>query len=745
MEKPVYLDYNATTPVDPEVAEAMRPYFNDLFGNPSSTHFYGTDARKAVEEARRQVAALVNCFPDEIIFTSGGTEANNLAIKGFCLENRNKGNHIITTAIEHPAVTEVCRFLETEGFTVTWLGVDKYGMADLSDVEKAITPKTILISVMHANNETGTIQPVEEIGRIAGKKGIVFHSDAAQSAGKIAIDVRKTGTGLLSLAGHKFYAPKGVGALYIRRGIKLRKLMHGADHEQNLRAGTENVAQIAGLGKAAEIAKRDLEASSVHMLRMREKLWSLISPELPEVKLNGHPALRLPNTLNISFPNLEANTLLDEMTGLAASAGAACHGGQTDISPVIEAMDVSPEYAMGTIRFSTGKFTTEEEIEKAARIITDSVKRFWGTETAEPVVSHFRGPARLTRFTRGLGCACKISPQYLEKILKDMPAPFDKNILVSSSTSDDAAVYRISDTLAVVQTVDFFTPVVDDPRDFGAIAAANALSDIYAMGASPLFALNIVAFPSHRLPMDVLREILRGASDKCSEAGISILGGHSVEDTEPKFGMVVTGTVHPERVITNSGAKPGDVLVLTKPLGTGIIATAMKRGIAGEAAARKAIEVMSSLNAGAALAMERFPVNACTDITGFGLIGHLKEMVKASGVTVMIDADRVPLIEGAIGLAVAGAIPGGTRNNLDYVSDITEWPENITEIMKLVLCDAQTSGGLLISLPGNQGEDLISQLSREHHINATIIGEVTGSGKGNIKVNLNCPNITDIS
>ena len=257
----IYLDYNATTPIDPVVADAMRPYLVGFFGNPSSIHTEGVRAKEAVETARKRVAEMLNCHPDEIIFTSGGTESNNFAIKGIALANQNKGNHIITSCIEHPSVLEVCRYLEKQGFTVTYLPVDEYGQVDSADVEKEITSSTILITIMHANNETGTIQPVEKIGRIAGKHKIPFHSDAAQSAGKIEVDVEKMGVTLLSLAGHKIYAPKGVGALYIRRGVHLEKLIHGADHEQNLRAGTENVMSIVGFGKACEIVVTEASTS----------------------------------------------------------------------------------------------------------------------------------------------------------------------------------------------------------------------------------------------------------------------------------------------------------------------------------------------------------------------------------------------------------------------------------------------------------------------------------------------------
>jgi cysteine desulfurase len=730
---PIYLDYNATTPIDPEVRHAMQPFLEQYFGNPSSSHLYGVQTRQAVETARRQTAALINCYADELIFTSGGTEANNYALKGAAFHLKYRGNHIITSQIEHPAVTEVCHFLEEQGFTITYLSVDEEGIVNVQELENAITSSTILVSIMHANNETGVIQPIEAIGAITRRKGILFHCDAAQSAGKIAIDVKKMNVDLLSLAGHKFYAPKGVGALFVRRGVQLQKLMHGANHEQNLRAGTENILEIAGLGKAAEVAVRDLDANARHMLSLRDLLHTLLQDSLPQIRLNGHPELRLPNTLNISFPGIDANVLLDELTGIAASAGAACHSDSVDISPVLQAMHVPMEFARGTIRFSTGRHTTEAEIRQAAQWIIETVNRLQPTADVPDIPMHGE-MIKLTRFTQGLGCACKIRPQYLEKVLQDLPPVIDPHVLVGTSTSDDAAVYQINDDTAIVQTVDFFTPVVDDPYAFGAIAAANALSDIYAMGARPLFALNIVGFPSNRLPMQVLKDILRGASDKATEAGISILGGHTVEDPEPKFGMVVTGLVHPSRVMTNCGAQPGDVLVLTKPIGTGIISTGVKRNLADTALAHKAIQVMSALNRDAAQLMEQYPVHACTDVTGFGLLGHLNEMIGSSAVSCIIRAHHVPVIEGVYELAMAGAIPGGSRNNLAFVDNHIHWNNNLSETQKLILCDAQTSGGLLIALPPHDASMYISNLKTKHHIDAAVIGEVVEKGEKRIAV-----------
>jgi cysteine desulfurase len=373
--KPIYLDYNATTPIDPEVAEAMRPYLFEHFGNPSSSHWYGIQTKKAVEKARRQVADLLHCNPEEVVFTSGGSESNNYAIKGTAFANREKGKHIITSAIEHPAVLEVCKYLAEKGFQITYLPVDEFCLVNPQELQKTVTPQTILITIMHANNEVGTIQPIAEIAEIAKEHGIVFHTDAAQSVGKIPTRVDELDVDLLTIAGHKLYAPKGIGALYVRGGIRLEKLIHGADHEQDLRAGTENVLQIVGLGKACEIAKRDLEKNMVHMQKLRDLLYQGLRHELDEVKLNGDPERRLPNTLSVSFKDLEANTLLAGIESVAASAGAACHSDSVKISSVLEAMQVPREYAMGTIRFSTGKMTTAEEVELAVAAFVKAARR----------------------------------------------------------------------------------------------------------------------------------------------------------------------------------------------------------------------------------------------------------------------------------------------------------------------------------------------------------------------------------
>ncbi len=734
MNNPIYLDYNATTPIAPEVAEAMRPFLDAYFGNPSSVHAYGVKTKMAVENARRQVAALINCDPSEIIFTSGGTESNNYAIKGIALANRHKGNHIITSAVEHPAVFEVCRYLETQGFEVSTIPVDEYGIIKLDELKAAIRPETILITVMHANNEVGSIQQVEEIGKIAREKEIFFHSDAAQSLGKIPVDVHKMNVDLLSIAGHKLYAPKGIGALFIRNGVHLEKLIHGADHEQNLRAGTENVLEIVGLGKACKIASEHLQENREHYRKTRDYLHKLLKEALPDIKLNGHPEKRLPNTLSISFPHVEANTLLDRLEGVAASAGAACHSETIDVSAVLKAMLVPLDFAMGTIRFSTGRNLTMDEVKKAADEIIRTVKTLMPKEekTPTPAVNDDK-EIKLTHYTHGLGCACKIQPQLLESVLSKLKPLFDPRVLVGTETSDDATVYKINESTAIVQTLDFFTPIVDDPYDFGAIAAANALSDIYAMGAKPLFALNIVGFPEEALPISVLEQILKGAQDKATEAGIAILGGHTIEDPEPKYGMVVTGSIHPDRIIKNEGAQPGDMLILTKPLGTGILSTAIKRGMVDKTLKKEVSLLMATLNKIPAEIMLNYEVHACTDVTGFGLLGHLKEMSTASKCDVRIDFEKVPFLREVKNLATAGIIPGGTYNNLEFVKDFVDFG-NHPRTDRLLLCDAQTSGGLLIALPEKDAEKYLKELRRNGITEAVVIGKFEKGNRGTIRI-----------
>jgi cysteine desulfurase len=358
----IYLDYNASTPIAPEVVKSMRPYLTRHYGNPSSSHWAGIPARRGVEQARSQIAKLLGCDPEEIVFTSGGTEANNHALKGAFHALRHKGNHIITTQVEHPAIIQPCRFLERLGARITYLPVDSTGLVDPDDVAAAITDQTILVSVMHANNEVGTIQPIAEISDMTRRHGVLFHTDAAQSLGKIPVRVSELGVDLLSLAGHKVYAPKGVGALFIRHGVQLEPFMHGAGHEAGRRAGTENVLLDVGLGRACELAHDWIGMPRVRQLR--DRFWRGIQEIFgDDVVLNGHPVKRLPNTLNVSFRGRSGTGILAGLTGIATSTGSACHSGRVEISPVLKAMGVPENIAMGAIRFSLGRDTTAEDIE----------------------------------------------------------------------------------------------------------------------------------------------------------------------------------------------------------------------------------------------------------------------------------------------------------------------------------------------------------------------------------------------
>lgn len=373
--KRIYLDYNATTPIDPEVAEEMLPFINTHFGNPSSSHWFGQQTKNAVEKARQQVANLLNCSPSEIVFTGGGSESNNHAIKEVACTYRDKGNHIITSLIEHPAVLNPCRFLEKQGYEVSYLPVNEYGLVNPQEVRDALRKTTILISIMHANNEVGTIQEIESIGKMAHGNHVLFHTDAAQSVGKIPVDIEKLNTDLLSIAGHKLYAPKGVGVLYIRDGINIEPFIHGAGHEGGRRAGTENVAGIVGLGKACEIAARDISKNTEHIIMLREKLFNKLLDTVDGIHLNGHPEKRLPNTLNLSFEDVDAHDLLARTSKIAASTGSACHANARNLSPVLKAMGIKENYGFGSVRFSLGKYTTEEEIDSAVNILTAKIKR----------------------------------------------------------------------------------------------------------------------------------------------------------------------------------------------------------------------------------------------------------------------------------------------------------------------------------------------------------------------------------
>jgi cysteine desulfurase len=372
---PIYLDYNATTPVDLAVVEAMLPYLAIHFGNPSSAHAYGHAAHEAVDTAREQVASLLSCSPSEITFTGGGSESDNLAIRGIALARRRLGNHIITQATEHPAVINTCRALERlHGFHVTYLPVDDYGQVDPAQVAAAINDKTVLVTIMHANNETGTLQPIKQIAEIAHRRGVLVHTDASQSAGKIPTRVDELGVDLLTIAGHKVYAPKGIGALYIRQGLQLEPVIYGGGQESGRRAGTENVAYMVALGTACMIAQEQLAESQDRIRKLRDRLQQRLEQYIPaRVLLNGHMTERLPNTLNISIEGVVGEEALAATPEIASSTGSACHEGSTDPSPVLMALGMSRERALGALRLTLGRWTTEDDVERAASLLARTI------------------------------------------------------------------------------------------------------------------------------------------------------------------------------------------------------------------------------------------------------------------------------------------------------------------------------------------------------------------------------------
>jgi cysteine desulfurase len=382
----IYLDYAATTPTHPEVVKAMLPYLTNVFGNPSTIYSYGQEARGAVEEARTKVAELIGARGEEITFTSGGTEADNFALKGIAYASEHKGDHIITTSIEHHAVVESCKFLERRGFKVTYLPVDGYGLVAPQDIKKAITNKTILISVIHANNEVGTIEPIGEIGKIAKEAGICFHTDAVQTVGHIPVNVDALGVDLLSISAHKVYGPKGVGALYIKKGTRLVPLMHGGEQEKRHRAGTENVPAIVGLGKAVELAGQEMDKETEWLICLRDKLIKGLLERIDHIRLNGHPLKRLPNNVNVSVDFVEGESMLLnlDLEGICASTGSACSSSSLEPSHTLLALGLSPEQAHGSLRFTLGRENTEGDIECVLEVLPRVVAKL---RTMSPLLS----------------------------------------------------------------------------------------------------------------------------------------------------------------------------------------------------------------------------------------------------------------------------------------------------------------------------------------------------------------------
>jgi cysteine desulfurase len=368
----IYLEYAASTPTDPEVTNAMLPYLSKRFGNPSSSHSFGLEAREAVEKARSKVAAFIGARSDEIVFTSGGTESDNLAIKGIAFSSISQGNHIITTSIEHPAVIETCKYLKNQGFEVTYLPVDSYGLIDPDDLRKVLTTKTILVSIMHANNEVGTIEPISEISKITREAGIYFHTDAVQTVGHIPVNVNVLGVDLLSISAHKLYGPRGIGALYIRKGVEITPLLHGGGQEKKQRSGTENTASIVGFAKAVEINEKEMHAESIRLTNLRNRFTNGVLERISDIKLNGHPELRLPNNINISIDYIEGEaTMLNlDLEGICVATGSACSSADHGPSYVLQAMDLRPEQAYGSLRITFGKWTTEAQVDHVIDVLS---------------------------------------------------------------------------------------------------------------------------------------------------------------------------------------------------------------------------------------------------------------------------------------------------------------------------------------------------------------------------------------
>ncbi len=383
----IYLDYAATTPVHPEVRDAMLPYFREEFGNPSSSHVFGVRARRAVDEARGKLAFLINCEPEEIFFTSGGTESDNIALIGAMRAAGKENGHLVISAIEHHAVLETCEYLADNGFDNTVVPVDRRGLVDPEDVRKAMTPETVLVSVMHANNEIGTIQPLAVIGRITKEAGVLFHTDAVQTVGRVPVDVEELSVDLLSVSSHKLYGPKGVGALYIRRGTRIKPLLHGGSQERKMRAGTENVPGIVGLGAAAALAQRDMNEEIARQRTLRDRLIYGIRESIPDAALNGDEERRLPNNVNFSFAGVESEAVLAmlDAEGICASGGSACTAGSLTISHVLHSIGCPAELARGAVRFTLGRWTTEEDIEQVLKLLPDIINKL---RAASPTYQH---------------------------------------------------------------------------------------------------------------------------------------------------------------------------------------------------------------------------------------------------------------------------------------------------------------------------------------------------------------------
>ena len=763
----IYLDYNATTYIHEKVAKAMEPYLSTLFGNPSSSHIFGTQTKQAVQKSREQISKMLNCSTSEIIFTSGGSESNNYAIKGIVYKylhsnNKNEKFDIITSQIEHPSVLEVFKFLEMtfkDKINVIYLPVDNEGIIDMEEFKNKISSKCIFISIMHANNETGSIQPIKELNDYSKKinPNIIFHTDASQSIGKIKVDVKEMGIDLLTVCSHKFYGPKGIGCLYIKNGIedKLEKIIHGANHEHNMRAGTENVLEIVGLGEASNLVYQELNDRIIHFKKTRNLIYKILKENTncilhgPQIDLEGDLSLdekRLSNTLYISFPNISANLILDMLSNkIACSAGAACHSDEVTMSYVLSAMNVTPDVAMGTLRISTGIKTSEKDCEDAGNYIVNVINELMSKNDKNTNINNNINSdlCRLTKNTHGMGCGCKISPKILNNLLNSLPKMKSiekniENILVSNDTCDDACVYNLqnksnesnNDKNALITTLDFLTPICDKPYDYGQIATANAISDIYAMGGKPINALTIVAFPISRLPINVLKEILIGAFDKADEANCPILGGHSIEDNEPKFGLSVNGLCNKNFIWKNSTIEENDIIFLTKEIGVGTIMTGVKKDFVTEKdnCVKIAIETMKKLNKYHCECLNDLEekngkiVNAATDVTGFGLIGHLIECIGNKNLCAEINFNKIKFIERSKEFVEMDIIPGGANNNFGFSKGKVDYG-NCDKSEQILINDPQTSGGLLIFVSENKA-NLVRDCFQENKLVYFEIGKI---------------------
>ena len=792
----IYLDYNATTNIHEEVRKEMEPYLNIYFGNPSSSHKYGIQTKKGVLQARQQIAKMLNCSSNEIIITSGASESNNLADKGiinYYFHNNPSPEKIsvITSTIEHPSVIEIFPYLKSiyrDNLEIISTPCDSEGIIDFDTFKKNMKKNTKLISIMLANNETGCVQPIKEICEYAKKINpeCIVHTDASQALGKIPVDVKNLGVDLLTVAGHKIYGPKGIGALYIKNGVekKMEKILHGASHENNMRAGTENVLEIVGLGKACDLISRDLIKRIRQFLTTRNIIYKKIQEKIPKTnyvlqgpeidvnidinKLTDEQLLdlvkkekRLSNTLYISFPGIEANLILDKLSDkIACSAGAACHSEGVTMSYVLQAMKVTPQVAMGTLRISTGVLTTEKDAEDGGKYIAEVVEQLMPRNNIEEKNNSLNyikddeeaiNNCRLTKNTHGMGCGCKISPKLLQEVLSSLPEQkcisTDKNILVDNRSFDDASVYdltsyhKTSSELALVSTLDFFTPICDNPYDFGSISCSNALSDIYAMGAKPINALSIVAFPVTLMPNVILKEILRGAQDKADEAKCPILGGHSIDDNEPKFGLSVNGLVEKNKIWKNNSVKEGDYIIMTKKIGTGVIMTSLKKDMVNknDQCVKEAIDTMKYLNKyHCELVLDNhINIDACTDITGFGLLGHLSECLSGENnknLFAQINYDKIVFISEKIKeLAEMGMSPGGAKSNMAYVDGKVIYDKNMSDNEKLLINDPQTSGGLLMFMKEEEKNKMV-KLCLEKKLDCFEIGKIlTKNDKMNSK------------